>query len=135
MAVSNYNVLQAIPAGEDLSKAHGVFVKVNDKGKLVRCAAATDPVVGVVIIPIPYDENDDRNCPGVCTERGVKVPAVASGAITIGSPVALAADGKIAAATSGTVIGVALEAATAADDVITIMFTGPMSAGSASAGG
>lgn len=128
MAISNYGFLQAFPAGEDLSKAHGIFVKLNDKGQIVKTQAATDPVVGVVIIPIPYVEGDDRNCPGTCTERGVKVPAVASGAITIGSNVALAADGKIASATTGTIIGMALETATAADDVITILFTGPMSA-------
>lgn len=123
MAVSNYFQLQAFPAGEDLSTAHGIMVKLNDKGQIVKCTAAADPVIGVVIIPIPYTEGDDRNCPGTCTERGVKVPAVASGAIAVGDTVGLAADGKIAKAT-GAYIGVALEAAAAADEVITILFLG-----------
>lgn len=133
MAVSNYFQLQAFPAGEDLSKAHGIMVKLNNKGQIVKCAAATDNVVGVVIIPLPYVEGDDRNCPGTCTERGVKVPAVASGVIKIGDNVALAADGKIASATSGPTVGIALEAA-AANEVITILFTGLVSGAPASTG-
>lgn len=132
MAVSNYFQLQAFPAGEDLSTAHGIFVKLNNKGQIVKCTAAGDPVVGVVIIPIPYVAGDDRNVPGTCTERGVKVPAVASGAIAVGDTVALTTGGKIAKATSGVTIGVALEAATADEQVITILFTGPM--GSAASG-
>ena len=54
----------------------------------------------------------------------MKVPAVASGAISVGDMVALAANGRIAKATSGTLIGVATEAAAVAGDVITILFTG-----------
>lgn len=128
MAVSNYFQLQAFPAGEDLSKAHGIMVKLNNKGQIVKCTAAADPVIGVVIIPIPYTEGDDRNCPGTCTERGVKVPAVASGAIAVGDKVALAAGGKIAKAASGTYVGIALEAAAKADEVITILFLGAVGA-------
>lgn len=130
MAVSNYFQLQAFPQGEDLSKAHGIFVKLNDKGQIVKTQAAADPVVGVVIIPLgePYDADDHRNCPGTCCERGVKVPAVISGAIAVGDNVALAADGRIAKATSGTCIGMALEAGTTAGQVITILFTGPFAA-------
>lgn len=134
MAVSNYGFLQAFPAGEDLSKAHGIFVKLNNKAQVVKCTAASDPVVGVVIIPIPYTAGDDRNCPGICTERGVKVPAVAASAISVGDSVALTTGGKVAKATSGVTIGVALEAATAADDVITIFFSGPVGATAASGG-
>ena len=122
MAVSNYFQLQAFPQGEDLSKAHGIFVKLNSSGAIVKTQAAT--VVGVVIISLPYDSTDSKNCPGVCCERGVKVPAVASGAISVGDMVALAANGRIAKATSGTLIGVATEAAAVAGDVITILFTG-----------
>lgn len=133
MAVSNYFQLQAFPQGEDLSTAHGIFVKLNDKGQLVKTQAPGDAVVGVIIIPLgkPYDKDDQRNCPGTCCERGVKVPAVISGAIAIGDTVALAADGRIAKATSGTCIGIATEAGTTAGEVITILFTGPFTAASA----
>ena len=124
MAVSNYFQLQAFPQGEDLSKAHGIFVKLNSSGAIVKTQAATDAVVGVVIISLPYDSTDSKNCPGVCCERGVKVPAVASGAISVGDMVALAANGRIAKATSGTLIGVATEAAAVAGGVITILVTG-----------
>ena len=70
MAVSNYFQLQAFPQGEDLSKAHGIFVKLNSSGAIVKTQAATDAVVGVVIISLPYDSTDSKNCPGVCDFRG-----------------------------------------------------------------
>lgn len=128
MAVSNYFQLQGFPQGEDMSKAHGIFVKLNAQGKLVKCQAAKDPVVGVVIIPLPFDEGDERNVPAICCERGTKVPAVISGAIAAGDSVALAADGKITKATEGSVaIGIATEAGTTDGQVITILFTGQFS--------
>lgn len=118
MAVTNYFQLQAFEAGEDLSKSYACFVSINNTGQIKKCAAADIPV-GVVINPAPKNQTV-----GVCCELGVKVPAVASAAITAGSKVGLAADGKIVAATTGSAIGVALEAAKAANDVITILFIG-----------
>lgn len=119
MAVSNYHRLQYGKAGADLSKAHGQFVKMGVDGRYVLTAAATDPVVGVVIVPVAEDFEL-----GICMERGVLVPARASAAIAVGDMVALAADGKIAKATTGPYIGICQEAALAADDIVTIIFLG-----------
>lgn len=46
---------------------------------------------------------------------------VASGAITVGHDVQVGADGSAVAATTGTVVGVALTAATAAGDLIEVL--------------
>lgn len=119
MAVSNYHRLQYLKAGADLSKAHGQFVKVGTDGRAVLTAAADDPTVGVVITPVAEDFEL-----GICMEHGVLVPARASAAIALGDKVALAADGKIATASSGNYIGICMEAALAADDIVTIIYLG-----------
>ena len=121
MAVSNYRVLQAFTAGADLSAGAGLVVKLNGSGQAVVAAAATDPAVGIIVDGGPQD-----SVIGVCTDAGSKVPARASAAIAVGARVGVVAGGKIATAATNTIgIGVALEAATAADQIITILYTGP----------
>ena len=119
MAVSNYNRLQYGKAGTDLSKGHGLFVKMNTEGTYVPTTAASDPVVGVVITPAEKDFEL-----GICMERGVLVPARVTGAVALGDKVALAAGGKVAKASSGPYVGICQEAANAADDIVTIVFLG-----------
>ena len=119
MAVSNYHRLQYGKAGTDLSKGHGLFVKLGSDGRYLPTTAATDAVVGPVIIGV--EENFEL---GICMERGVLVPAMASGAIAVGAKVVHGADGKIATAASGNYIGICQEAATADGDIVTIIFLG-----------
>ena len=120
MAVSNYNRLQYFKAGADMSNAHGQFVKLGADHRVVFTTAATDPVLGAVITPIA--ENLEL---GVCIERGVRVPARVTGAIAVGDKVALTTAGKVKKATAGEAyIGICDEAATAADDIVTIVFIG-----------
>lgn len=120
MAISNYHRLQYGMAGEDLSKGHGLFVKLGTDGRYVVTAAATDSVIGPVITPAA--ENFEL---GICMERGVLVPARAAGAIPVGAGVSLTTGGKIMRyGGTGPYIGICQEAATAADDIVTIIFLG-----------
>lgn len=120
MAVSNYNRLQYFTAGEDLSKAHGQFVKLGSDGRAYLTTGPNDPVLGPVIVPIAEDLEL-----GVCLERGVRVPARVAGAMAIGDRVALDASGKVKTAPAGTAyIGICDEAAHAANDIVTIIFFG-----------
>ena len=120
MAISNYNRLQHFKAGEDLSNAHGQFVKLGTDGRAYLTAGPTDAVLGVVIVPIAKDLEL-----GVCIERGVRVPARVAGAIAIGDRVAMDASGKVITAPAGAAyIGICDEAANAADDIVTIIFLG-----------
>jgi hypothetical protein len=120
MAVSNYNRLQHFKAGADLSQGHGLFVKMNTDGRAILAAAAADAVLGVVIFGVK--ENLEL---GVCAERGVKVPVTAAGVISVGQRIILAANGRVTGGTTGGV-GIALEAAASAGQIITALFTGQL---------
>ena len=120
MAISNYHRLQYFKAGADMSNAHGQFVKLGADRRVVFTTAVTDPVLGVVIVPIAEDLEL-----GVCIERGVRVPARVTGAIAVGDKVSLATGGKVKkAAAAEAYIGICDEAAHAADDIVTIVFLG-----------
>lgn len=120
MAISNYNRLQYFKAGADLSKAHGQFVKLAADGTAVLTTAATDAVLGPVIVPIAMGLEL-----GVCVERGVRVPAHAAGAIAVGDKVALTTGGNVIKAPAATAyIGVCEEAAVANGNIVTIVFFG-----------
>lgn len=120
MAVSNYHRLQYFKAGVDLRKGHGLFVKLAADGTVVPTTAATDAVLGPVIVPI--DKGLEL---GVCIERGVRVPARVAGVIAIGDKVSLTTGGKVMKAAAGAAyIGVCDEASNAADDIVTIVFFG-----------
>ncbi len=119
MAVSNFRALQAFTAGANLSAAYGLGVVIDSSAPhAVKLPAAAGAITGVVIEPAPLGKTV-----GVCTEKDTKVPARVSAAVAKGAKLACGTDGRFATAGDGAVVvGVALEAATAADQVITILF-------------
>lgn len=118
MAVSNFRALQAFVAGVDLSTAYAMAVKIDTTGKVVLATEASGSI-GIVIEANPLDD-----VVGVCTEQGVRLPARVSEAIPTGGRVTVAADGRFKHGASGDVcVGVATEAATEADQIITILYT------------
>lgn len=120
MAVSNYRSLQAFVAGADLSAAYGMAVKNDTTAEdRVILSAASAGTVGIVIEPAPQG-----GTVGVCCEQGVKVPARVSAAVAVGALVSVGADSKFKTAATGELaVGIADEAATAADQIITILYT------------
>lgn len=120
MAVSNYRSLQAFTAGADLSATYAMAVKTDPAAEnQVILSAAGAGTIGVVIEPAPIG-----GTVGVCCEQGVKVPARVAGAVAVGALVSVGADGKFKTAASGELaVGIAQEAATAADQIITILYT------------
>lgn len=120
MAVSNYDRLHTFIAAKDLSKDAGKAVCVTTGGKVTTNHTEGGAVLGILVLGGPADTEV-----GVCTELGSKVRARASAAITAGSAVMVGTDGRIAtlAGTGKIGIGYALEAATNADEMITIVLT------------
>lgn len=117
MAVSNYRALQAFKAAVDLSGGYGKGVVVSNASEhTVTLPSAAGPILGVIVEAAPQG-----GTVGVCTEKNVKVPVRVSAAVAIGAKLAVGTDGRFATSDSNTV-GVALEAATAADQIITMMF-------------
>ena len=118
MAVTNYRALQALTAATDLSKGYGLGVVINASGD-AALPAAGKPIVGTIIETAPQGETL-----GVCCEQGVKSAARVSAAVTAGAALSVGADGRFAtAATGSAIVGYALEAATAANQIITFMQT------------
>ena len=92
------------------------FVKLNSSGEMVY-ADAYDPAYGIL-----HDGVADDSYGAVCLPSAEGTfPAIAAGAITAGSPVYGAADGKVQASPSGRYRGIALTTATADGDQIEIM--------------
>ena len=119
MAVSNYRSLQAFVAGADLTGAYACAVKLGTDPNTAVLSAASAGTIGIVIEPAPQG-----GTLGVCCEQGVKVPARVSAAVAVGGLVAVNTDGRFKPAASGDLaVGVAEEAATAADQIITIVYT------------
>lgn len=117
MSVSNFRAVQAFEAGADLSRAYGLAAVLNSSGKAVVASTANTAVLGVVIEPAP-----SGGVVGIVTEQGVKLPVVTGGAIANGAKVAVNASGKFVTFTTGVSVGVATQAAAAADAIITILF-------------
>lgn len=120
MAVSNYRALQAFTAGANLSAAYGLGVIIDSSiphgVKLPTSAGSA--ITGVVIEPAPQGKTV-----GVCVEYASKVPVRVSAAVAKGAQLAVGTDGRFATVGSsgGTVVGIALEAATAENQVITML--------------
>ena len=124
MAVSNFRALQAFTAGANLSAAYGLGVKLP--------TTAGSAITGVVIEPAPQGKTV-----GVCVEQASKVPVRVSAAVAKGAQLAVGTDGRFATVGSsgGTVVGIALEAATAENQVITMLLGAEPAVVSASQGG
>jgi len=115
----------SLVAGADLSASQYKAVKVDNTGKAVLCSAVGDPAVGIL-----------QNNPKAGQTAQVRIfgvtMAVAGAAVTVGSIVGTDANGKVVAATEATAnttdgtisgsraVGIALESASAADQVISI---------------
>lgn len=106
-------------AGADLSSKQYTFVKISGTG-VIAAAAATDIPIGIL-----------QNAPTSGKVAEVAISGVskvkASAAITAGAVVGLTATGTAVALTVGTdttkyILGVAVTAASAANDVITVAF-------------
>lgn len=117
MSVANFRALQAFEAGADLTRAYGLAAVLNATGKAVLATTANGPVMGIIHEPAPAG-----GVIGIITEQGVKAPVVTGGAIAAGAKVAVNNAGKFVAHSTGTAVGVATQAAAAADAIITIVF-------------
>lgn len=119
MAVNNYNIVQSFKAGVDLSAKQNYLVKFDATSKGVIICEAGELPLGMNI------ENAELNqTTGVVCTSGEKVAAVAGAAVTAADQLASDATGRVVTATVGDfVVGVALEAAAAADDLISIIYT------------
>lgn len=110
--------VQLVPfqAGEDLSASQFCFVKLNSAGKIVK---ATHNAVAIGVL---QDAPQAGQTGSVMTFGITKVKTASS--ISIGARLTAYTDGsgRAAAAASGQyVMGIALEAATAADQLITAL--------------
>jgi len=108
----------SFPAAADLSGNQYYFVEIGATGVTV-CDAATDIPLGVL-----------QNKPGSGAAAAVRVTGIskviAGGAISVGNPVGTDASGRARALTPGTdttayIRGIALEAASAANEIISVL--------------
>lgn len=127
MAVMTDPVAITLPANADLSAAQYSFVKLSG-GNVVVCNAAGEPAMGVL-----DNTPNAAGQPARVVTGYVKVRA--GGAITAFDPIATDASGKAKTAVkaTGTVtgsnaMGIALEAATAADQIILCLIGAPTGA-------
>lgn len=117
MAENNYIRTQALEAGVDLTLKQNHFVNVT-AGK-AALPDANGPTVGVLTNAPDVGETAD-----VMMEAGSKVTVVAGAVIAIGAQVTSNALGRAitAAGTTTKVSGIALNAAAADGDLITIIY-------------
>lgn len=116
--MSYYEAKRAISllCAAELADEQFYFVKVNNAGKIVLCGD------GEAAIGVLYDAPDaaDQACQ---VAIGEVVMVAAGAAIAAGAQVACDATGRAATATSGEIIlGVALEAAAAATELVPVLF-------------
>lgn len=103
-------------AGADLSALQFTAVKLNTVSQLVAATAATDQVVGILQnAPVLNDTGDVvlRNAQGTCKAK-------AGAAFAVGTKLMIDGTGRVitAATTGNEIVGIAFEAATAANQVI-----------------
>lgn len=113
----NLDGLITLTAGADLSLKQYFLVKLNGSGQVVL-GTAGDPVIGVL-----YDKPTSGVVCAVKPLDGRKAIGSASGAISKGALLACDANGQLKAATLGAttssnVIGIAIESASALNDII-----------------
>jgi hypothetical protein len=108
----------SIPAGADLSSSQYTFVKISGTSA-IAVAAATDVPLGVVVNTPKSGQTAEVVVSGI-------VKLKASAAITAGAKVGTTATGTAVSLASGTdttkfICGMALTAAAAAGDIITVL--------------
>lgn len=110
-------------ASADLSGAQFLAVKVSGSNTVTKAAASTDAVIGIL-----------QNKPASGQEAVVMTlgitKAVAGAAVAAGAEVMANASAKVITAASAAganrVIGIALEAAANADEIISVLLIGPI---------
>jgi hypothetical protein len=115
--INNYSLRITLKAAADLSGAQYCFVKLDSSGNAALCTAATDKPIGVLQNqPIAGKEAS------ILVEGGTKIKA--SAAISIGASLGTTTSNTGAVTlvqgtdTTKYVVGTALSAATAANDII-----------------
>jgi hypothetical protein len=114
----NYNSVKEISAvaGEDLTDKVGYFVEFDSAAELVVATTAQAAAAGVLTL----EGLEDRTVKYAVPDGG-HVPVMAGEAIAVGDKIAVGADGRaVALAAGGVGRGVALEASTAADQLIKV---------------
>ena len=119
--------LPAHKAGEDLTDKQYHFVKLKDVGEVDLCTDTTTPI-GVLQNNPPYDATagleDNYEIAGSATITifGITKVIAADEHISLGDYVASDADGKaIEGNANARAVGIALEASTAADQIISVL--------------
>lgn len=122
MAWQQFGPFIAGDAGADLSGKLYLAAKINGSGEVVPVAAITDPVAGII--------NDDPAAAGraaTLQHRDVSKCIVGATAVTVGTMVEIAADGRVLPSATGvnaTQVGMALESGSA-NDVIPVLLALP----------
>lgn len=117
MAVANFERLFPGTIGFEADEtSYGLAVKQDDKGFMVLPDAGKKPY-GLIVSWAPQGK-----VAGIGIGQGYKYPARAAEAFTLNTELAVDATGKLKAAASGDVIFArADEAATKADDIVTVI--------------
>lgn len=107
----------SLEAGADLTGRRNRLLAIGTDGRVVVASVPANPIVGVLL-----NEPKPGQAATVCVSGVAKV--VSGAAFAAGANLATNADGKAVALTAGNYcIGMALEAATAADQVVTMLIT------------
>lgn len=104
-------------SGEDLSAQQFTAVKVNSSGRVVKCTAATDRAIGILLNdPNLADMEAVIGCFGI-------YPVRAGAAFVEGDRLAADADGELVATTNANdwTLGLALGEAGAADEIVSAL--------------
>ena len=120
MAISNYGPydVQSFPAAVDLDTKTGFFGVITASG----VDLAGDGVLADGVI-VNVERAGVGMTIGLMTTPGRKVPVVVNAAIAAGAKMGAGANGKSNAATSGDAInGIALDAGTADNNLVTCLF-------------
>lgn len=117
MAVHNYLMVQSFKAGEDLSDKQNFFLKLNSDGEVIL-AVAGDAALGVNLENAEEDETT-----GAVTISGEKVEIAIGAAVAAGALLTSDAQGRAVTATTGNAVnGIALQAGTAAGQLVSMLF-------------
>lgn len=118
MATHDYGRVTSLFAGEDLSDKQNYFVVMDSTANTVVLAGAGENAVGV-----NTENAASGEVTGVMMESGSLIEVVSGAAVAVGAKVASDANGRAITATAGAeVLGEVLEAATAADELITMIW-------------
>lgn len=133
MAKRNFNGVQfstaptiVEEAGAAIQDVRNRVVAYDENGKVILAADATTYPIGVALIEAGTNDVSGNESGAVAVGDDVDILvhgicyAIANGAIAKGAAVSAAANGTVATATTGFVLGVAMSAATKAGDYVKV---------------